>query len=86
MSDSALVRIAVEGLAFLNDGDSIGLIAQACGRFSPDRAEALAFFATSYQDPRVDELFVRFITDPAALARTRKEWQAKRQPSAVPKQ
>jgi hypothetical protein len=77
MSDPGMAEIGVAGLALLNDGDSLPLIAKACERFPSEDAEMLAVSALPYDDVRVNTLFSRFIPDSMLLDKVRKEWQSR---------
>ncbi len=76
-SNHVIVLVAVDGLARLNDTESIPAIAHSCARFPPDLAQLIAMSATEFADPGVQVLFVRFIKDPELLADTQKSWHQK---------
>jgi hypothetical protein len=76
-SNHVIVLVAVDGLARLNDIESIPAIAGACARFPPDLAQRIAMSATEFADSQVQSLFERFIKDPELLADTQKVWRQK---------
>jgi len=57
------VEMAVRGLAWLSDTDSIPLIATNLLRFRPQRAQAIAAAMADFDDTRVAPLLDRFVTN-----------------------
>ena len=76
-SNHVILLVAVDGLARINDTDSIPAIAESCSRFPPHLAQLIAMSATEFADPGVHVLFERFIKDPELLAATQKSWRQK---------
>ena len=77
-SSYVIVLSAANGLAILNDTDSIPLIAQACARLPQLEAERIVAFLTNFEDPSVEGLlFDRFIKDGGLRERVTKEWRQK---------
>ena len=74
MANSAMVMVAVRGLAAINDSASLPLIARACARFPAVQAEMIAASAVEFADPAVQELFLRFARDEANLGRFKADW------------
>jgi hypothetical protein len=76
-SNHVILLVAVDGLAKLNDTESIPAIADSCARFPPNLAQLIAMSATEFADPGVQVLFDRFIKDPQLLAATQEGWRKK---------
>jgi hypothetical protein len=63
VENHAIVEMAVRGLAWLNDTDSIPLVAQQLVRFRPKLAQSVAAAVAEFSDPRVGPILDRFVTD-----------------------
>jgi HEAT repeat protein len=79
VTDPAIVNGAVMGLAWLNDVESIPLIASNLRRSPPKLAALIAAAMVDFNDPRISPVLDRFVTDPAwrkDLAESTKQRQA----------
>uniref|UniRef100_Q01T06 PBS lyase HEAT domain protein repeat-containing protein n=1 Tax=Solibacter usitatus (strain Ellin6076) TaxID=234267 RepID=Q01T06_SOLUE len=63
VENHAVVEMAVRGLAWLGDTDSIPLIARQLTRFRPKLAQSVAAATAEFDDPRVTPLLDRFVAD-----------------------
>jgi HEAT repeat protein len=63
VENHATAEMAVRGLAWLNDTDSIPLVAQQLVRFRPKLAQSVAAAVAEFSDPRVGPILDRFVTD-----------------------